>query len=399
MAGGKNTGCGSLLDYQWMTGCGTLLESAMMNHLSGEGSQRIKWKIHSGRHVLIDLFYAAIMCVFIALFLFLSGVAKPFVADLIMSLSFGIPISSFVHLSFWIFRRAPDTATTRGLIMLSGVTAGTAVGFPLGPFVLSRGFSIILGPPWAAAQTITLAIAFGSAAVYFFYSKARLQAVKQAAQEERIKRLASEKEALEAHLRLLQAQVEPHFLFNTLSNVLSLIDTNPATGKSMLSDLVFFLRTSLSRTRPTMTTLGQEIDMVRAYLNIQKIRMGDRLSFSIDLCESARQHPFPPMLIQPLVENAVKHGLEPRVDGGNISVAAREEGDSLRIAVIDTGNGFSCFKEGGVGIANVRERINLLFGAEGRLIHEENEPHGMKAIIEIPAKGQHGVRRETKRET
>jgi sensor histidine kinase YesM len=365
-----------------------------MNHLSVKEGQRIKWNRFSSRHMMIDLFYTVIVCLFIALFLFLGGIAKPFTADLVMSLSFGIPIFFLIHLFFSAFRRAPETVFVRGLIMLCGIAGGTAVGLLLGPFILSRCFSIVIGARWAIAQTITLAVAFGGTVTYFFYSKARLQAVKQAAQEERIKRLASEKETLEAHLRLLQAQVEPHFLFNTLSNVLSLVDTNPATGKLMLTDLIFYLRTSLSRTRPAATTLGQEIDMVRAYLNIQKIRMGGRLSFSIDLPESAKERPFPPMLIQPLVENAVKHGLEPRVDGGNISIAAREDGDSMRIEVTDTGNGFSSFNEGGVGIANVRQRIGLLFGSEGLLMLEENEPHGVKAVIEIPAKWSRDVGEE-----
>ena len=107
-------------------------------------------------------------------------------------------------------------------------------------------------------------------------------------QQERIKRLSSEKEALEAKLRLLQAQIEPHFLFNTLSNVLSLIDRDPAKGKSMLTDLIHYLRTSLSRTLPDRTTLDQEIEIIRAYLNIQKIRMGERLHFTIEVPDAAR---------------------------------------------------------------------------------------------------------------
>jgi sensor histidine kinase YesM len=203
-------------------------------------------------------------------------------------------------------------------------------------------------------------------------------------QQERIKRLSSEKEALEANLRLLQAQIEPHFLFNTLSNVLSLIDTDPTDGKSMLLDLIHYLRTSLSRTFPDTITLDQEMDMIKAYLNIQKIRMGERLQFTIELSEAARQHPFPPMLLQPLVENAVKHGLEPKMEGGEIMIKAAEENDLIRIEVTDTGNGFSSFHNTGVGIGNVRERIKLLYGEKGRFIIEENKPNGVRAIIEVP---------------
>ena len=114
-----------------------------------------------------------------------------------------------------------------------------------------------------------MAVTFGAIAIYFFYSRSRLEVSKELIQEERIKRLSSEKEALEANLRLLQAQIEPHFLFNTLSNVLSLIDSNPARGKSMLVDLIHYLRTSLSRTFPDPVTLDQEIEMIKAYLKLQ----------------------------------------------------------------------------------------------------------------------------------
>jgi sensor histidine kinase YesM len=203
-------------------------------------------------------------------------------------------------------------------------------------------------------------------------------------QQERIKRLSSEKEALEANLRLLQAQIEPHFLFNTLSNVLSLIDTNPTNGKSMLVDLIHYLRTSLSRTFPDPITLDQEMDMIKAYLNIQKIRMGERLHFKIELPDGVQKYPFPPMLLQPLVENAVKHGLEPKMEGGEITIKALEKDDLMRIEVMDTGLGLSSFQKVGVGIGNVRERIKLLYGEKGRLILEENEPSGVRAIIEVP---------------
>jgi sensor histidine kinase YesM len=219
-----------------------------------------------------------------------------------------------------------------------------------------------------------LSIAIG----YYFYSKARIKISKEIIQQERINRLSSEKQALEANLRLLQAQIEPHFLFNTLSNVLSLIDTDPARGKSMLGDLIHYLRTSFD----------QEMNIIKAYLNIQNVRMGERLRFSIELPDALREYPLPPMLLQPLIENAVKHGLEPAIEGGEIIIKVMEEDDFIRIEVQDTGNGFSAYDTAGVGIANVRERISLLYGNKGQLILEANDPHGVKAIIEVP---KHGV--------
>ena len=271
------------------------------------------------------------------------------------------------------------------MIAMIGIASGTLIGLQIGFFFLQQIFPITLKQPEKSLfQVIILAITFGGVAWYFFYSKARIRVSNEVIQEEKIKRLSSEKEALEANLKLLQAQIEPHFLFNTLSNVLSLIDTNPTKGKSMLVDLIHYLRTSLSRTFPDPITLDQEMDMIKAYLNIQKIRMGERLHFKIELPDGVRKHPFPPMLLQPLVENAVKHGLEPKMEGGEIMIKAMEEDDMIRVEVADTGLGFTSFEKTGVGIGNVRERIKLLYGEKGRLILEENEPSGVRAIIEVP---------------
>ena len=293
---------------------------------------------------------------------------------------------STITLLLWLFK--PEKALSLAFIVITGIAGGTLIGLHLGPFVLRHFFSVVVkGPEKSLLQAIVLCIAFGSVISYFFYTKSRLSVSREVIQQERIKRLSSEKEALEAKLRLLQAQIEPHFLFNTLSNVLSLIDRDPAKGKFMLRDLIRYLRTSLSRTLPDKTTLDQEMEIIRAYLNIQKIRMGERLRFTIELPDTARLHPFPPMLLQPLVENALKHGLEPQMEGGEIIIKVTEEGDLTRIEVTDTGLGFSSFHKTGVGIANVRERIQLLYGEKGRLLLEENKPHGVRAVIEVPKDG------------
>ncbi len=336
------------------------------------------------RNVFKDLVYTIIISALIAAFLTFTGITtKSFVINLIVSQSFGLSIYSMIHFLLWIFK--PEKMASVAFIVMIGIASGTLIGLQIGPFVLQQIFSIVLKQPEKSfLQTIILAITFGSVASYFFYAKSRLRISKGEIQQERIKRLSSEKEALEANLRLLQAQIEPHFLFNTLSNVLSLIDTNPASGKSMLVDLIHYLRTSLSRTFPDPITLDQEMDMIKAYLNIQKIRMGERLHFEIELPDAVRQHSFPPMLLQPLVENAVRHGLEPKMEGGEIMIKALDEDDLIRIEVVDTGLGFSSFQKPGVGIGNVRERIKLLYGEKGRLIIQENEPNGVRAIIEVP---------------
>jgi len=350
----------------------------------GPGDLSVDTHYITPRNVLKDLVYTIIISAVIAVFLTLTGITtKSFVINLIVSQSFGLSIFSIIIFLLWIFK--PEKTAPLAFIVLIGIASGILIGLQIGPFVLLRIFSIVL---WqqekSLLQPIILGITFGSVATYFFYAKARLRVSMGELQQERIKRLSSEKEALEANLRLLQAQIEPHFLFNTLSNVLSLIDTDPANGKSMLVDLIHYLRTSLSRTFPDPITLDQEMDMIKAYLNIQKIRMGERLHFKIELPDAVSKHPFPPMLLQPLVENALKHGLEPKMEGGEIMIKATEEEDLIRVEVMDTGCGFSSLHNAGVGIGNVKERIKLLYGEKGRFIIEENKPNGVRAIIEVP---------------
>jgi sensor histidine kinase YesM len=233
-------------------------------------------------------------------------------------------------------------------------------------------------------QLLILGVVFGSIVTYFLSSREQIAESRAQIQEEQIKRLTSEKKATEAHLKLLQAQIEPHFLFNTLSNVLNLLDNDVERGKAMLEDFTRYLRASLSKIRGQTTRLGHEMEMIRAYLNIFKVRMGDRLQFKIDLPSNLEETPFPPMLIQPLVENAVKHGLEPKVEGGEIFIRAQLNGNRLRVEISDTGAGFNGNRQDGLGLANVRDRLQSLYGNDGRLVMAQNQPDGVKAIIEVP---------------
>jgi sensor histidine kinase YesM len=219
---------------------------------------------------------------------------------------------------------------------------------------------------------------------YFFFSRERLSQTEALLREEKIRSLTLEKNTLETRLRLLQAQIEPHFLFNTLSNVLSLLESDPARGRAMLEDLTRYLRSSLSRTRDRMTTLGQEMDLVRAYLEICKVRMAERLRYTIEVPDTVRDMPFPPMLLQPLVENAVKHGLENKIEGGEILMSVAEHADGYRLIVSDTGLGLQDDAISGIGLANVRERLEALYDGKARLSLEENRPSGLKVTMEIP---------------
>jgi sensor histidine kinase YesM len=353
----------------------------------GESNSDRTASLFKGRskHMLLEYVYTIIICILIAGFLSVLGITKPFLSNLVMSLSFGLSICTVIHLLLWLLNPGLDKTVSINLILAGGILGGMLIGSQIGPLILQRVFSLEIGTGSdKVLKTIVLATFFGGAAAYFSYTKFRLKVTKRAAEQERMNRIASEKEALASNLRLLQAQIEPHFLFNTLSNIVSLIDTEPAKGKSMLIDLIHYLRTSLSRTLPDTTTLGQEIDTIKAYLNIQKIRLGDRLEFTIDIPETQRQYPFPPMLLQPLVENAIKHGLEPKIDGGEISITVSERGESIHIEVADTGLGLSSMNTSGVGIANVKERIKLMYNDMGHLFLEENKPNGLKVVIEVP---------------
>lgn len=172
--------------------------------------------------------------------------------------------------------------------------------------------------------------------------------------------------AKDAELRALQAQIEPHFLFNTLANVLALIDYEPQTAKRMLDSFITHLRQSLDSSRQTLATLGSELDLLRSYLQLIEIRMGNRLRFSIECPEALRTTPFAPLLLQPLVENAVKYGLEPKIEGGTVTIRVSQESVAIRIDVIDDGVGLhakSTARGGsGMGISNVRERLASLYG-------------------------------------
>lgn len=194
----------------------------------------------------------------------------------------------------------------------------------------------------------------------------------------------SERREIEANLKLLQAQIEPHFLFNTLANVGSLIDSDPALAKKLLERLNDWLRVALVRARSNSATLDDELDMLENYLQILKIRFGERLRWQIDVPEEARALSFPPMLLQPLVENAVRHGIEPKIGGGEIVIRVVLGESALRIEVSDSGVGLIGDEGNGAGLANVRARLATLFGIAGKLALEDNVHGGVTARLELP---------------
>ena len=220
--------------------------------------------------------------------------------------------------------------------------------------------------------------------------KGRLQAeVKAAEATETAESEQLKRQVVEARMAAMQAQVEPHFLFNTLASIDHLIETDPARASVMQKNLIALLRASMPTMRdahPTAHNLGREMAVIKPYLEILKVRMEDRLQTQINVPDGLLSADFPSMMIQSLVENAIKHGLEPKPDGGLLSVRAEIVHGKLAVTVADTGLGFgkAATAGTGVGLANIRERLQLLHGAKASVTVTENQPSGTVVTITVP---------------
>jgi LytS/YehU family sensor histidine kinase len=194
-----------------------------------------------------------------------------------------------------------------------------------------------------------------------------------------------ERRLLEAQIAALQAQVEPHFLFNTLALIGQLIETDPPQAAHIHKHLIAYLRSAVPQMREQgSSTLGRQVELSRAYLAIMQARMKERLSVEIDLPPALIDVPFPPMMLQSVVENAIKHGLEPTTQGGRIVIRASLVGADLQVDVIDNGAGFDPHADDGTGLANIRERLKVLYGGKAQLIIELPPEGGTKVSLRLP---------------
>ncbi len=191
---------------------------------------------------------------------------------------------------------------------------------------------------------------------------------------------------VEARMQALQAQIEPHFLFNTLASVDQLIQTDPPRASKMQRSLIRYLRSAMPQMRDASArpTLGQQVDLCTAFLEIMAVRMEDRMQSVVNVPDGLRSALFPSMMLQTLVENAIKHGLEPKGEGGRIEIRAEVADGQLAVHVLDTGVGFAPKAEGGVGLANVRERLGALYGERAELVIAVPETGGTCATIKVP---------------
>jgi LytS/YehU family sensor histidine kinase len=196
-----------------------------------------------------------------------------------------------------------------------------------------------------------------------------------------------ERRLMEAQMAALQAQVEPHFLFNTLALIGQLIETDPPEAARVHAHLIEYLRSTLPQMRARDGgTLGKQVELSKAYLSIMQARMKERLNVRFEVPDFLGSAPFPPMMLQTLIENSIKHGLEPKIAGGTVTVRAYVDGVTLHVEVCDDGVGIDPHADDGIGLANIRERLQLLYGANAELVIQMPPSGGACALIKLPYK-------------
>jgi len=270
------------------------------------------------------------------------------------------------------------------VLLLSSIALGALAGeallllrAPLPPDVSSAGVLFAKVARWVVFGVLTYAA--------YVYQRRAAKAASQAHESE-LQRIQLERQMSEARLQTLLAQIEPHFLFNTLANIHRLYQTQPGLGRKMLASFVAYLRAALPGMRSDETTLGQEVDLARAYLDVLQVRMGERLRFLLDVPGELGALPFPPLALSTLTENAIKHGLNPLPEGGSIEIRARVDNLELRVEVADTGAGLRQTGGSGAGLANLRARLAALYGEMASLDITANVPRGIRATIAIPVR-------------
>ncbi|VTU23324.1 sensor histidine kinase [Variovorax sp. RA8] len=279
---------------------------------------------------------------------------------------------------------APWPLGWRGVaLVLVGASAGFLGGNAIGDAWTGKPLLDVLSVSAdKVASTLLITMAASIVICYFYYSRGKSKYL-----EGEI--ALAQRDAADARLKLLETQLEPHMLFNTLANLRVLIATDPPRAVAMLDRLNSYLRVTLSGSRALAHPLSAEFQRLGDYLELMSVRMGPRLACRLQLPDDLREVPMPPLLLQPLVENAIRHGLEPKVEGGEIAIAARREGRRLVIEVRDTGVGIAesagaPSPEGGFGLSQVRERIATVYGTEGALQLASHPAGGTCATITLP---------------
>lgn len=351
---------------------------------------KIDW-IAKLRHLLQVIAF----CLAIAAIHYAFRPHKAYEVALFYSLSIGLLSWFLIDFGRHFFPSSEETGWPAGLAGVALPAVGNVLGFLGGTSITNAWFGFA---SWYRYDAVELRVTAGVtvlsalAITYFFYTRGKSAWLQAKVSEVR-------SQASEAQLKLLETQLEPHMLFNTLANLRVLIGTDPARAQDMLDRMIAYLRATLTASRSTEHPLANEFDRLRDYLELMAVRMGPRLAYTLELPDGLREAPVPPLLLQPLVENAIRHGLEPKVEGGHILVSARCTGrdgrtpgtQRLVIEVTDTGVGLPpVLPPAGpgqsFGLAQARERLATLYGADGTIDLIATSTGGTSARAVFPLK-------------
>lgn len=313
----------------------------------------------------------------------------------VFSMLIGFSINGLISLcSYLIWGTQEPNRIAFALICVGAAPVGYYIGSSIGLYLYNFNVPAFANMMQSGNRSAVIVSAFLSLfAGIFFWNQSKLTELRIEHEREKARNAAIEKQAMQAQLQLLQAQIEPHMLFNTLANLQGLIAIDTERAQHMLEQLIRYLRATLNSARTQKTTLKHEFELLTAYLELLAIRMGKRMRYTVQLAPELEKHEIAPMLLQPLVENAIKHGLEPKVDGGSINVEAQVEANMLVIRITDTGLGLgpdydeqqvSDNHQSHVGNANIRERLLALYGPDAKLTLRPNQPAGVIAQVSLP---------------
>ncbi|MGV3726142.1 sensor histidine kinase [Hydrogenophaga sp.] len=326
----------------------------------------------------------AVMVINTVIALFISTVNHDsFGANLLYSQLIGLGIWLLIDVGRHVLHPSGWPGVWRmSLLVVGAVVVSYASGSVAANLLMDRdAFASLSNVPRATLGFLLMSLAAGGSGAYYFTSRAML-AQARLAQEE------AQRQASEARLKLLESQLEPHMLFNTLANLRVLIGTDPARATAMLDRLNDFLRATLTASRTEATagrhTLTEEFARLRDYLELMAVRMGPRLQYTLELPEALASQPVPPLLLQPLVENCIRHGLEPSLQGGEVRVSARRQGQQLVLEVSDTGVGSAPTPTPGFGLLQVRERLATAYSGQAHMDWQGQPGGGTRAVLTLP---------------
>lgn len=310
---------------------------------------------------------------------------RPYAIALVYSLAIGGSIWLLIDFGREFFASSASTGWPQGHAGWLLPVGSVFGGYLLGTVVADAWFG---WSSWSGVglqtlpSSLLITVLAGTAASYYFYTRTQSHYLSARVSE-------ANYQAAQARLKLLESQLEPHMLFNTLANLRVLIDSDTPRALNMLDHLIAYLRATLSASRTSAHSLQAEFDRLRDYLELMAIRMGARLTYTLQLPPNLAALQIPALLLQPLVENAIGHGLEPKIDGGTVSVQASRHGDVLTLQVIDTGLGMASgapAPTAGFGLSQVRERLATAYGAAAQLTILPSPQPGLCVRIDLPCR-------------